>query len=556
MTNRIKTTTVVLLIALFAANCLCSVGTAGSKAATINVYSGQTIQDAVNAAKPGDTIIVHEGTYTEQVTVMKPLTLISQGATLVTPSSWGFNVEAPAVISGFKIQPIDDDPYHAIGIRFDSFNTGGAAAINNEISSGFSVAGITVNGPTGIRIANNVIHSSSSGIDAYTSSGIVMSGNTIDANNFGIWIVYPPGKISDLTITGNTIHSTLGDGIFVSPGLGASGVVISNNKVTTDSTGDYKDGIHVMNTKDVAITANEILTGDEGHGISAEVSNADIEGNVAHAGENAAGIMVSNSINCRVVGNEASGTTGIGLMSSTACQITSNKATGRSYGLGIGLQTDSDVVVTNNEIINVEMNENHDTGRGIDLSDCSSVLVSGNKITVVEWGLSFYRLTNAVISANDITTGPKIIDGQHYGTYGIIFADSSFCTISNNAIKNAQYSGIYGYGNSPTGCHDMIVQGNVMTSDPLGSTVGIRLQEISKSTVSSNSIAGTYHYGVDLDTGSNTNTISRNTLELTGSNIAGIWLDGSTFSNVVKNNKISGTAMPIQDLGVSNTIKP
>lgn len=55
--------------------------TPGAFAATLTVGSGQayaTIQDAVNAASPGDTIIVNSGTYPESVNIYKAVDLIGQ----------------------------------------------------------------------------------------------------------------------------------------------------------------------------------------------------------------------------------------------------------------------------------------------------------------------------------------------------------------------------------------------------------------------------------------------------------------------------------------------
>ena len=61
-------------------------------AATLNVPSASypTIQAAVNAASPGDIIVVAPGTYNENVTIDKALTLRSSGgrnATIINGSA-------------------------------------------------------------------------------------------------------------------------------------------------------------------------------------------------------------------------------------------------------------------------------------------------------------------------------------------------------------------------------------------------------------------------------------------------------------------------------------
>ena len=48
-----------------------------------------TIQAAVNAASPGDTILVCPGTYTEQVNVNKSVTVVEGFETQQTPTTFG-----------------------------------------------------------------------------------------------------------------------------------------------------------------------------------------------------------------------------------------------------------------------------------------------------------------------------------------------------------------------------------------------------------------------------------------------------------------------------------
>ncbi|AEG17314.1 right-handed parallel beta-helix repeat-containing protein [Methanobacterium paludis] len=74
------------------------------------VYSNQTIQDAVNNAAPGDTIIVNEGTYNENVILDKTdLTVKTNGNVTVqaaNPSQPCFTLNSNAtnaVIEGFTI---------------------------------------------------------------------------------------------------------------------------------------------------------------------------------------------------------------------------------------------------------------------------------------------------------------------------------------------------------------------------------------------------------------------------------------------------------------------
>jgi len=62
---------------------------AGAGAATITVSPGQKIQEAVNAASPGDTIEIRAGVYTENVTVNKKLTLAADAGAILAGAASG-----------------------------------------------------------------------------------------------------------------------------------------------------------------------------------------------------------------------------------------------------------------------------------------------------------------------------------------------------------------------------------------------------------------------------------------------------------------------------------
>ena len=91
--------------------------------ATWDVYpgAGTPIQDAVDGAGAGDTIYVHAGTYIENVDVWKQVTLIGDGADVVTVQAASsndhvFEVTADWVnISGFTVTGAT----HRFGVYLD-----------------------------------------------------------------------------------------------------------------------------------------------------------------------------------------------------------------------------------------------------------------------------------------------------------------------------------------------------------------------------------------------------------------------------------------------------
>ena len=79
---------IALMFILFCA-CLANPASAhNGHRGTTHVQSGQSIQAAIDAAHPGECIIVHAGTYAEQLTIeCDDINLVGLGAILVPPSS-------------------------------------------------------------------------------------------------------------------------------------------------------------------------------------------------------------------------------------------------------------------------------------------------------------------------------------------------------------------------------------------------------------------------------------------------------------------------------------
>ncbi len=73
------------------------------QAAVIEVRPGQSIQEAINRAAPGDTVLVRVGVYFESVLITKPLVLASAGplpgpvlsGARAEPAHVGITVRAP-----------------------------------------------------------------------------------------------------------------------------------------------------------------------------------------------------------------------------------------------------------------------------------------------------------------------------------------------------------------------------------------------------------------------------------------------------------------------------
>ena len=137
---------------------LCFVGTASAANWSVDGSGGANftgIQDAINNASDGDTIIVYSGIYNENVVVDKSVTLRGVGQPVVDAGGEGDAIRLTAY-----------------GITLVGFN------VTNSGSSGSDV-GIKVTSNDNIITGNNVINNNEEGIRLWSSSN-----NKIYFNNF------------------------------------------------------------------------------------------------------------------------------------------------------------------------------------------------------------------------------------------------------------------------------------------------------------------------------------------------------------------------------------
>ena len=182
-----------------------------------------TIQDAINALNDGDTIIVKDGTYRENVVVDKRLTIQSErGPNFTTvqaadPSNYTFKIVANYVnISGFSIKNATINVHNHIydpnaGIYID--NAGWCNISDNIISNnyfGIKIYSIYSNN----KISNNIIKNNEVGIFIFSFhyfSYNTVIGNIISTNKIGVEIQYSRGN----TIVENTIIRNSDYGIYL-----------------------------------------------------------------------------------------------------------------------------------------------------------------------------------------------------------------------------------------------------------------------------------------------------------------------------------------------------
>ena len=197
-------------------------------------HKWNTIQEGINDANSGDTIIVSDGTYNENVDVDKRLTIRSENGADVTivrsasSSDHVFEVTANWVnITGFTV----------------------TGATTSPISCGLGISGICLSYACHCNISNNNASNNDCGIYLYYSSSNTLTNNNANSNN---WRGIHLSLSNNNTLRSNTASNN--DIIYIETAVVGnsynSGICLyfsSNNTLTNNSanSNNYNSGIHL-----------------------------------------------------------------------------------------------------------------------------------------------------------------------------------------------------------------------------------------------------------------------------------------------------------------------
>ena len=185
----------------------------------------RTIQSAVNAARPGSTVVVCKGTYHEQVVLNKPLSLQGQRATIdqagVTPA---FQVTLP----GLGTQTIFAGVVMvSSGIRFTGFT------VTHAQGEGILAAGLGRE-LTGISITHSSVVHNDLGFGVPNSPYFQCAAQGTEPGDCGEGLHFIGVAYS--TIKGNLIADNAG-GVLLSDDTGPThNILVANNVVTGNAT--------------------------------------------------------------------------------------------------------------------------------------------------------------------------------------------------------------------------------------------------------------------------------------------------------------------------------
>jgi parallel beta-helix repeat protein len=262
-------------------------GAGSAEAKSLVVGPGESIQKAINAADPGDTIVVN-GVHREDVIIRKNgIKLRGEDAVIEapapanadTPCSRFVGPEAICIVGDVNIQNGKVEKY-----------------VNDVSVSGFTIRGFEIAG----KGENDALV-----IDVTAARDTTISGNRAIGNKAG-----GIGTFADVNTT------------------------IANNDVIHDPKGDTP-GIHLTDSRNARLMNNSLTSGGDGIGVEDSV-NATVAGNHLTGNHNS-GVAVSDSPGTKVLSNVVSrfGMVGMFLVGqkSANTQVVGNHISGGPWGI-------------------------------------------------------------------------------------------------------------------------------------------------------------------------------------------------------------------------------
>jgi parallel beta-helix repeat protein len=263
-------------------------GTANAADTSCRQAAYSSIQEAIEAAPLGGTVVVCKGTYPGLVTVDRRVTLAGEhGATIdATGDAYGVGVSASYVtVTGLTVKnasPLDPD--------------------NGRLADGIVTIGLGPTGPVAadhVRIVRNVVTGNlGSGIDLNSTSYSVASGNVANGNGVGVNVADDLGaRTAHNVVTFNVTNENFGGcGIALADHTGAGVVdnfialnVANDNGLSTPTAPDASAGSGVILASPVpggvvsgnTVTLNRLSgNGHAGVVVHGHAPNQDFGGNV------------------------------------------------------------------------------------------------------------------------------------------------------------------------------------------------------------------------------------------------------------------------------------
>lgn len=476
-----------------------------------------TIQEAINAASPGDIIKVHDGPYYENIFINKTISLIGEKTETTIIDGSKSNVTF-----GPTVYVYGED---AKGVRICNFTIQGSNAWGIYI-----LLNATVN------VENNIITNNSGGIVADVSNNNTFINNTIIDNKFEGILFFESSEniMANNTINGNAynfgiLRSYFNHSIDASNLINGKPIYYLKNQndlfVNSDNFPDI-GYLALVNCRNITVE-NLNLTNNINGLLLVESENLTIRNNIFK--NNSRGIDIINSLNNTLQSNNITNSTslGISLINSPNNKFRENNLAGNQINFKVEGESLSDFTQ------DIDVSNTVDGKVMRYLMNCANLIANPSTFSNTGY-LAFVNCYN--ITAEDFslennellvafTLNSSIVENTITGG-GIDIAYSSFINLTGNRIMNGE-SGISIYHSE----NNTLAENNIVQNRESG----ISLQASSNNTIFGNNIDGNDE-GINLGESSN-NTIFGN--NITDNRVYGIILWESDYNRFFYNNFIN-----------------
>ncbi len=241
-----------------------------------------TIQHAINTAAGGDTVNVAAGTFVENVTVNKKVTLQGAGSdlagTIITPPSGvgitlaasGVDASDPLIVKDLRVQGASN------GVQMDSavsfIKLDNVAAVNNS-NYGVEVHNSAV--VNDLVLNNMTVSGNSVGLRSATSgsvNGLTITGGSFDGNVQGICIYANSGSTSNqnnftnIAVTGTTFNNNTLKGMYFEKLDHATftGITVNNSGTSGASSAGFDINLKYGSFQNISILNSTISNSGSG----------------------------------------------------------------------------------------------------------------------------------------------------------------------------------------------------------------------------------------------------------------------------------------------------
>jgi len=417
---------------------LCFVGTASAGTWYVDDDGGADftgIQEAVNIALPGDTIIVYNGTYTENVDVTKSLTIRSTSKnpkdTIVqaaNSSDHVFNVSADYVtLSGFTVKNANGVSLRSSESGLVSFSAPTYAGIYLGFVDHCNVSNNTcTNNTYGIRLEGIIIWTSSKpqsliGI-RYSNSNRIFN-NTCSNNTYGIHL----WRSNNNHIFNNTCSTNI-EGITFS--------YSENNKLKCNNM--FENGIDIHGNS-LMEYSHEI---DETNTANGKPVYYLKDKEVGRIPEGAGQVILVNCTNITVENqNLSNATRGIQIAFSSYITIKNNNCSNNEGGIDLKCSNNNSIS-NNNCSNNFKTFDDTISGTGIKLIKSANNIISNNTFANNMVGIAVSSSSNNNLIYLNNFINNVFFNAQSYGSTNI-WNSTEEITCTYNGKTYTKYLGNY-----------------------------------------------------------------------------------------------------------------